>query len=726
MGRGMRSALTGRAWEEGFPTGNGVMGALVYGGPAAHTVLLNHEELFLPLPENSHPFIPDMADCVPRLRELLRAGKSREATAWFHDQMIARGFPKDLVWPDPFHPAFQLEVVFGGDAEPGAYLRELDFESGEIRVSWRGPAGPNVIKLFVSRPDNVVVMSVTGPAGVRPAISLKETPGARLLKDVENDGLSFKARYAAAEGGYAGAMRVVARGDEVLVLAAVEPDPEGGAALKARLERLTAGYDALLACHAAVHGEMFRRISLDLGDAAGRARTTEDLLSEARTRAPSPALIERAHDFGRFALIASSGRLPPNLQGVWNGSWSPPWSSDYTLDENLQMMMWQALPGALPEAAGAAASLIEKFVPDWRTNARAYYGCRGIMSSPRSSRSGLHRHNSVEFPLELWTAGAGWLGQIFWDIWLFTADRDFLARRALLYLRETAAFYLDFVCRDEAGRLELNPSYSPENTPANRDNAASINAAMDIAVAREVLTHLLEAHRILGITDPREGEWRALLSGLPPYRINPDGSLAEWAHPLFEDNVHHRHSSHLYPVFPGFEAFDDPALYEACRAAARLRLTDGIESITGWGLAHLANAAARLRDGELAWAAVSRILSLFTLDNMFTTHNQRELFQLDAAMGLSAAVLEMLVISRPGTLELLPALPGNLPRGSLRGVRCRGALTLESLEWDMEAGRVSFALRADADQSVRIIIHGLEIHAGLSAGRTFAKKVALG
>lgn len=51
--------------------------------------------------------------------------------------------------------------------------------------------------------------------------------------------------------------------------------------------------------------------------------------------------IQKMFDYGRYLLISSSGQLPPNLQGVWNGIWYPPWSSDYTLDENLQMMMWQ-------------------------------------------------------------------------------------------------------------------------------------------------------------------------------------------------------------------------------------------------------------------------------------------------------------------------------------------------------------------------------------------------
>ena len=44
-----------------------------------------------------------------------------------------------------------------------------------------------------------------------------------------------------------------------------------------------------------------------------------------------------------------------------------------------------------------------------------------------------------------------------------------------------------------------------------------------------------------------------MLTRIPPYQINKDGAVREWMHPLFDDNYHHRHQSHLYPVFPGTE-----------------------------------------------------------------------------------------------------------------------------------------------------------------------------
>ena len=42
-----------------------------------------------------------------------------------------------------------------------------------------------------------------------------------------------------------------------------------------------------------------------------------------------------------------------------------------------------------------------------------------------------------------------------------------------------------------------------------------------------------------------------MLDRLPAYQTNADGAMREWLWPGLEDNYHHRHQSHIYPVFPG-------------------------------------------------------------------------------------------------------------------------------------------------------------------------------
>ena len=883
--KGMFNTKPAGKWDEAYPSGNGVQGVLVMGEPLDETIIFNHERLFLPLPENTAAVLPDMSGELPVIRRLIREGRYRDATRHFLNKVTEKGFPSELLWTDPFHPAYELRIKTsdvvneGCGGKPGQkvdavdavdaadkaeaaqsphtaeaaqsphpaeaarsphaaeaahaadttdtvhvtddadYLRWLDFETGEAGIRWRGKSGVYKRRVFVSRACDAVVVKLDAPtegkldcdiylaerAGRQhiKSVSVKagtmadlagqipemNSSGQKLTQDLtgqmpaQTDSADdiwfiFESRYEVGNGGYYGIARVHAEGGNVelvdgiarlrnacgaIIAARTIPDGDnassGLAAAMAELAALPADYDTLLREHARIHGELFNRLRLELGGEEAEtavhsnakpevhsnaeieahsnaepgarsnaeleahsnaepgahsnvlpvAYSNEELMEQAREGSISPAFVEKMHDYGRYLLISSSGDLPPNLQGVWNGIWTPPWSSDYTLNENLQMMMWQVLPGNMPELAQSYFNLIESFVDDWKMNARLLYGCRGILSSPRSTTSGLTKHFCEDFPMMFWTAGAGWLTQMFYDYWQFTGDDAFLKDHTVPVLKEIALFYEDFLVEGPDGKYEFIPSYSPENTPSNSDNPVSINATMDIAVAKEVLTNLISACEWLGIDKDDIPKWRDMLGKLPDYLVNSDGALKEWSHPAFEDDYHHRHSSHLYPVFPGFEVTSDgtPELYQACLRAAELRLTDGIEAITGWGLAHLANISARLKDGELGFRALNRIMAKFLLPNLFTCHNEGFLFQMDANLGFSAAVLEMLVFSQTGYIELLPALPRSLSKGTANGILCRGQITLAELHWDMCRKAVSVVIRSEKDQQIRLKLPGI-------------------
>ena len=875
--KGMFNKQPAGKWDEAYPSGNGVQGVLVMGEPLDETIIFNHEELFLPLPENVAAVLPDMSGELPAIRMLIREGRYRDATRHFLNKVTEKGFPSQLLWTDPFHPAFELKIEtsdavndrcagkLGQEAyevdeteaaqSPYAakvshvnntshathatntadaanvtdYLRWLDFETGEAGIRWRGERGVYKRRVFVSRACDAVVVKLDAPtegkldcdiylaeragrqhirsvsvkAGTMAdlagqitvqkntgQLSVQKSTGQTPIQDLagqmptqdlaermlvktdsaEDIWFIFEGRYETGNGGYYGIARVHAEGGSIeladgkarlrnacgaIITARTIPDGDntssGLAAAMSELAVLPMDYDTLLREHAYIHGELFNRLRLDLGGEEPEtgiyknaepgaqnnaepevcsnanpevlsneeplaysneepvAYSNEELMDQARMGGITPAFVEKMHDYGRYLLISSSGKLPPNLQGVWNGIWTPPWSSDYTLNENLQMMMWQVLPGNMPELAKSYFNLIESFIDDWKMNAQLLYGCRGILSSPRSTTSGLTRHFCEDFPMMFWTAGAGWLAQMFCDYWQFTGDDAFLKDHTVPVLKEIALFYEDFLVEGPDGKYEFIPSYSPENTPSNTDNPVSINATMDIAVAKEVLANLISACEWLGIDKDDIPKWKDMLGKMPDYLVNGDGALKEWSHPAFEDDYHHRHSSHLYPVFPGFEVTSDgtPELYQACLRAAELRLTDGIEAITGWGLAHLANISARLKDGELGFRALSRIMAKFLLPNLFTCHNEGFLFQMDANLGFSAAVLEMLVFSQIGYIELLPALPRSLAKGAADGILCRGQITLTKLQWDMCRKTVTVVIRSEKDQKIRLKLPGI-------------------
>ena len=203
------------------------------------------------------------------------------------------------------------------------------------------------------------------------------------------------------------------------------------------------------------------------------------------------ALLEKMYDAGRYMFISSSGELPPNLQGIWTGTWSPAWSGDFTLDANIQCAVAAGFSANMPELMQGYFRMIESFLPDCRENARKIYGCRGILTNTRASNNCLLLHWGG-WPGQFWMSGAGWLAHWFYDYYLYTGDRDFLARRTVPLLKEIALFYEDMLFVDAGGRYRFSPSYSPETLTAD-------NATMDVAVAREVLGNLIAACETLKI-----------------------------------------------------------------------------------------------------------------------------------------------------------------------------------------------------------------------------------
>ncbi len=733
-------------WQDALPTGNGAIGAMVYGNIYDENILLNHEDLWL---RQDPPELPDVGSRLGEVRQLLDDGKYMAAEGFIGELFTEAGYRPQI---DPYHPLGDLVLTQNTGGIFRHYRRGLDFATGEVSVTWNADGGSFSRKLFVSRADDAVVLSLDGPAGLISCDlrldehdkfdSPREIP-IDYVSGVDGDFLTLSATYE--RGGQFGAVaRVIARGgalrqdkrqyfhndllritgaDGALVLIKLFANEDAEPAivrLKAELADLPADYDALLARHTESHAEIFGRVSLDLaGD--DRDETNDQLLADAYEGDVPTALIERMFEFGRFLLMCSSapGGLPANLQGVWNGSYAPPWASDFHNDENIQMNYWQALPGNMPEATLPYFDYYESFLADYRANAAKVYGCRGIFIPIAQSTHG----QMTSMPYGNWTAGAGWIAQLFWEYWLFTGDRDFLAERVVPFLKETAAFYEDFLQEGDDGKLVFSPSMSPENTPSIPDcGMVTINATMDVAIAREVLACLCEACELLGAEADGVVRWRSMLAKMPAYEVNADGAMREWLHPAFPDNYHHRHQSHLYPLFPGLEVTEetDPELFEACRVGVEKRLVIGLTSQTGWSLSHMANIYARLGEGDRALECLEILTRSCTACNLLTYHNDWRKqgltlhwgesfppFQIDANFGLTAAVIEMLLFSKPGLgnkpglIKLLPALPTKWPTGQIQGLVARGGVEVD-IQWDMQAGTLQANLTARTAQTVTL------------------------
>jgi len=709
--------------------------------------------------------LPDISAYLPEVRARLRAGDIEGANHLYESELRGRGYAPEIA---VFQPGFDIALHRHRAVSFRDYKRWLDMESAETGSGWTVAGGEQGVRAFVSRTNDLLVLELTatGEATVDLDLTLelhdlydaigqhgqRFDPGLDGHCEVVNGILRFTGTDRADGRTFYGLARPVVDGPgselsfdsvkgsatvrkarRLLLLVNALLAGSGAAELEAAaraLATIDSDYETLHAPSRAAHSAIFSRTRLTL-DGAEAGASNEALLLDAFSNGLPPALAQAMWAYGRYLLLCSSGnpgKFPSHLQGLWNGDYDPPWQCFYMANENIQMNYWQALPGAMPETLEPLFAYYEARLEDFRTSARRLYGCDGIyVPATTAPDSGLPKvlHAHILY----WISGAGWLSQHFYDFYLFTGDLEFLRERALPFLRETALFYADYLESGPDGKLTFCPSISPENHPPECERSwddggplfISENATMDIAICREVLTHLIEGSGLTDFHLDELGRWQALLDRLPEYQLNEDGAVREWLHPAYRDNYRHRHLSHLYPVFPGNEvtAANNPTLFEAFRKAVELRMVVGLDEQTGWSLAHMANIHARLGDGESAHQCLELLARACVGVNGYTYCNDHRRsgitldliwgesapFQIDANMGWTAAILEMVLQSQPGNLSLIPALPRAWSRGSLTGLRARGQITVD-LKWDTEACRIEVTLCSDIDQCACLRIPG--------------------
>ena len=196
-----------------------------------------------------------------------------------------------------------------------------------------------------------------------------------------------------------------------------------------------------------------------------------------------------------------------------------------------------------------------------------------------------------------------------------------------------------------------------------------------------------------------------LLDQFPPYLVNEDSALKEWATDDLEDNYNHRHVSHLYPVWPGHEINPEstPVFFEAATIAAQKR---GSGNESAHGLTHMALIGARLKQPDLVEKNLRFMLSnKFLYSGLFTSHNPNlRIFNSDALCSFPAVISESLVYSRPGFIELLPAWSDDQTNGKITNTPCRTQAIVKELSWDMDAKTIECSIQSLQKQDIELMI----------------------
>lgn len=729
-------------WTEALPVGNGRLGGMVFGGVGRERIQLNEDTLWAGQPHD--PTNPAALRALPEARRLIFSGKYREAHDLVEQQMLA--VP---VRQMPYQTLGDLMIDFQAKTGASEYRRSLNLDTAIAEVRYRMGDAEFVREIFSSPVDQVLVISLrtSAPGSLSFAVGLQSPQ--RTTTSAEDaislvmtgtngaahgvaGGLKFEARVQVVQEGGAltvdgDRLRVIGASSALLLLAAATSfknyaDVSGDPA-KATQEVLAAAaarsFEALRRDHVREHRRLFRRVELDLGRTPAAARPTDERV---RTSASSddPQLAALYFQFGRYLLISSSrpGTQPANLQGIWNESMDPPWGSKYTININTEMNYWPAETTALPECVEPLEAMLRDLTVRGARAAAVHWGARGWVTHHNTD---LWRSAA---PIDgafygMWPTGGAWLCKHLWDHYEYTLDAAYLAR-VYPILKGAAEFFLDSLVEHPArGWLVTCPSISPENRhPAGVSVCAG--PAMDTQIVRDLFTYCMHACEMLG-TDVG---FRAALSGararLAPHQVGKAGQLQEWLDDwdMEAPDIHHRHVSHLYGLYPSdqINPDDTPELAAAARRSLEIRG----DNATGWGIGWRLNLWARLRDAEHAYGILRLLLGPErTYPNLFDAHPP---FQIDGNFGGASGIAEMLVQSRlphprrPADIQLLPALPSAWPDGSVRGLRARGGFGLD-LEW--REGRLRRAvLRSAAGRPCRIRTDQHRVLLEIAAGET--------
>jgi alpha-L-fucosidase 2 len=462
------------------------------------------------------------------------------------------------------------------------------------------------------------------------------------------------------------------------------------------------GFDELKAEHIADYQALFNRVALDVGETqADRLALPIDQRKVLHAeQGGDPDLEEILFQYGRYLLISCSrpGGLPANLQGLWNDSNKPPWHCDYHANINIQMNYWPAEPANLSECHTTLFDLIVSQLPAWRKATAGEQRFQTADGKPHGwavrTSHGIHGDQGWQ-----WDVSANaWYCQHFWWHYVWTGDKDWLKRVAYPVLKETCEFWAARLKPLPDGRLVVPNGWSPEHGPHEDGVSYSQQIVWDL------FNNYAAASAVLGLDADYRAQIVAMRDKLVGPKVGSWGQLQEWMTDRDKPDDHHRHTSHLFAVFPGqqISVSKTPEFAAAAKKSLDARGTDAKSDVREWSFAWRCALYARLHDGEMAHKMVQMLLAnRNTCLNLYGLHPP---MQMDGNFGITAGICEMLMQSHEDEIVLLPAIPACWPSGIIKGLRARGGFIVD-IEW--KNGNVTNYRIASAEpREVKIRVNG--------------------
>ncbi|WOD43877.1 glycoside hydrolase family 95 protein [Hwangdonia lutea] len=734
---------------EALPIGNGYVGAMFFGGIQEEHIQFSEGTLWSGGPDsnpeynfgirkNAHSFLP-------KVRKLLEEGKLHEA-----DKMTKSEFTGIIQTGKQYNADFgdygaqqtmgDIYVKVGHSGEVSNYKRSLDISRALGKVEYNIGNKNYRRTYFGNYPSNVMVYRFESSVKTDYEIRFKSPHVliAQNFKDgvytfegkVADNGMPFETKLSLklSDGTitYKDGILLIKAAKNVVILntsstayTLTYPSYKGNdykADNEKKLQELARkSFDDLKREHVQDYSNLFHRVSLNLGKSAQPAVPTNKRLQAYFNGLEDASLESLYFQYARYLMISASrpNSMSMHLQGKWNNSTNPPWAADYHSNINLEMIYWPAELTNLSECHVPFLDFIESLVEPGKLTAKEFFNTRGWMTNTMTNAYG-YTSPGWGIPWGFFPGGAAWFSQHLWDHFDFTQDEEFLRTRAYPVMKEAAWFWIDYLTKDENGKLVSKPSYSPEH------GGISKGASMDHQIAWDILNNCIKAAEVLGINDDFTKKAIQTKAAILPPQIGSWGQLQEWAEDVDDPNNKHRHISHLFALHPGnqISTTHTPKLAEAARITLNARGDSG----TGWSRAWKLNFWARLNDGNRAHKMLRNLLKPVsstkvemstaggTYANLLCAHPP---FQLDGNMGGAAGMVEMLLQSQSGIIELLPALPDAWQQGEIKGLKARGGFEVD-IQWK-DGHVINSKIKGKPNQSSKLKVNNSVITFQLNA-----------
>lgn len=714
-----------KTWVHSLLLGNGSLGGAFYGRVKTETVELNLDTLWSGYPGRKAYTRENAYEAFKEAQRLSLEGKNFEA-----EELIE----KEIAGGDScfYLPLGKLVITSKSNLKQRNYRRQLDLTNAVHTVTYNLKKTAYKTESFISHPADVMVIRTTadGDEKINLSVTIKNelrhevsTDGeflrlkgtcpsdvpekhdkfSDLYLDGDKKGMDFccltafdsdgkikfnKNSVSVSDASY---LTIYLGADSSFIDWKTLPTKEHVAPCEEKVRKAKAAdYEALKAEHIEDYQSLYSRVELDLGDSKKDGTTTSARLREFMRRKNDTELYALLFNFGRYLAISASrpGSQAMNLQGIWTYKKYSPWRSNYTVNINTEMNYWPLLTCALPELCEPLNNFVEELSQAGQWAASKIYHARGFTCHHNVD---IWRHNtpvSGSASWLFWNMAGAWFTRHLYEYYEYTLDKDFLKEKAFPVLLESAKFCLDILVEDKNGKLIACPSTSPENRYYDKkknDIAVSQTTTMTMSIIKDNFTNALRSAEILGINDPVIDEIREAMPKLLPFEIGKDGRLLEWYEENPEEDIKHRHVSHLYALFPAnlIDVDRDPELISAVRKTLDVRGDRG----TGWSLGWKINFHSRLRDGNRALKLVNNQLRYIpnpeirgrggTYPNMLDAHPP---FQIDGNFGATSGIAQMFVQSFENRILILPALPDEWKDGSVKGLCAKGGVRL-SITW---------------------------------------------